>query len=564
LRLKFWNKIPHSPEEKKTKNNERVLCIISGLFLGLSFPPIPFPATLLIFVGLIPYFFVLEKKEKLVDINRATYLTAFIFNLITIYWVGSWQSETDPFLMIAGAVLLFFNPILFLIPSTLFYLAQKIFNKKIAFYLLPFFWVTYEYLYMITDASFPWLTLSNGLPYFLTFIQIADIIGSLGLSLLVVLINLFIFQILKEVLSYREKKDRSIKKLLFTSTFTFILILFPIIYGVVTISNFKLPEKKIKVGLIQPNINPWEKWNPGGLWNMANIYFDLSVKAVEKKAEILFWPETAFPIYLLDGSHQDLVDSIYNFINHNHVYLITGMPDFKFYGNKNAPPDSKYNKLNDYYYTIYNGILFFSPESKRVGHYGKMKLVPFGERVPFVDALPFLGDLIKWQVGISGWNKGRDTVVFRLLPLKNIHSEIRDTIKINSLVCFESVYPAFVAQFVQKGAQLISVVTNDSWYGNSSGPYQHKEIAVLRAVENRRTVVRAANGGISCIIDPLGNTVTETKMYTKDFIAGDVWLENEKTFFTCNPFIIPVVCSIISFFVIGIFLIWKLKIFLKL
>jgi apolipoprotein N-acyltransferase len=565
LKLRFWYKIPLTPEEKHIRNIQRWLGLLSGVLLGLSFPPIPFPATLLIFFGLIPYFFVLDKKEKLVDINRFTYLTAFVFNVITIYWVGSWQSEADPFLMIAGGVLLFFNPILFLIPSTLFYLTKQLFNKKTAFYLFPFFWVTYEYLYMITDASFPWLSISNGLPHFLTFIQIADIIGALGLSLIVVYINLFLFIVIMQCYLKRQKLNYSLKSLVFALTLALVLFLTSIIYGIITKSNYKLPENKIKVGLIQPNLNPWDKWNAGGLWNMANIYFDLSRQAVEKKADVIFWPETAFPIYLLDGSHQELLDSIYIFINHNQVYLITGMPDFKFFGNKDiAPSDAKYNKVNNYYYTIYNGILFFSPNTKEIEHYGKMKLVPFGERVPFVDALPWIGDLIKWQVGISGWNKGKDTVVFALLPQKNIHSSRKDTVRINSLVCFESVYPTFVAQFVQKGAQLISVVTNDSWYGNSSGPYQHKEIAVLRAVENRRTVVRAANGGISTIIDPLGRTVAETKMYTKTFIAGDAPLETRMTFFSKNPFIVPIISSMISLFVVGIFFIGKLKSLLKL
>ena len=100
--------------------------------------------------------------------------------------------------------------------------------------------------------------------------------------------------------------------------------------------------------------------------------------------------------------------------------------------------------------------------------------------------------------------------------------------------------------FVKKGAELIAVVTNDSWYGNSSGPYQHKEISVLRAVENRRSVVRAANGGISCLIDPLGRTIAETKMYTRDHLVVDVPIEKELTFYTEYPLLIPLTASIIS------------------
>jgi apolipoprotein N-acyltransferase len=116
-----------------------------------------------------------------------------------------------------------------------------------------------------------------------------------------------------------------------------------------------------------------------------------------------------------------------------------------------------------------------------------------------------------------------------------------------------------VAQFVDKGAEMIAVVTNDSWYGKLSGPYQHKEYAALRAVENRRSVVRAANGGISCIINPLGVTETESEMFVKTFIVGDVLIEDEITFFTNNPLIVPVLSSVFSLWILGLFILKKIK-----
>jgi len=559
IRLKFWKKIPLTPEEKKERNKRRLLAVTSGLLLGLAFPPIPFPFTLLLFVALVPYFFAIEKPEKLADLNRITYLTAFVFCVITIYWVGSWTPEADPFLMIGGVLLLFFNPIFFLISSTLFYFTKQVFNRKVALFLFPFFWVTYEYAYMLTDASFPWLTLANGLTYFNSFIQVADIVGALGITLLVIFVNLFLYLAIKELIKRKKQTEYSFRTITFTSTLAFLIFVLPLVYGFNVRSNFNLPEKKIRVGLIQPDLNPWEKWKGGNLWDVAKIYLDLSQKAVKQDAELIIWPETAFPVYLMDGTNEAEVDSIYKFIRNNNVYLLTGMPDFKTYFKKEeAPFDAKHSKKTDLYYTTYNGIMLFSPHTRQVQRYGKMKLVPFGEHVPFADVLPFLGGLIKWEVGLSGWNKGRDTTVFNV-PVRNSV----DTAKVNALVCFESVYPDFVAQFARRGANMISVVTNDSWYGNSSGPYQHKEISVLRAIENRRSVVRAANGGISTIIDPLGNTVAQTKMYTTDFLVGDVWLENEKTFYSKNPLIVPVISYVVSLFVIGLFFLNKLKKFLK-
>jgi len=506
------------------------------------------------FAAFIPYFSVIEKKKSLLEINRASYLAFFIFCLITLYWVGSWQKSADPFLMISGVLLLFFNPLILLIPSTLYYFSTKIFPQKISIYFFPLFWVTYEYLYMLTDASFPWLTLGNGLSHFISFIQIADIIGALGLTLIVVYLNILLY---KGVVNF--KSQTIFFKRIIHFSLAALIILLVLIYGFIKLSGFSYPGKKITVGLIQPNLDPWAKWQGMDTGTMISDYLNLSRKAVSEKAELIIWPETALPFYLMSGNYKSILDSIYNFVDENNVNLMTGMPDIIFH-HKNIPEDSKYSGPGEFYYSTYNAILFFSPQDKHVGRYGKMKLVPFGERVPFVDEFPFLGDVIKWGVGISGWNVGKDTAVFKVSLVNKINTDSgEDFAYVAGLVCYESIYPEFAASFVRKGANLIAVVTNDSWYGNSSGPYQHKEMAVLRAVENRRTVVRAANGGISTIIEPTGITRAETEMFTKTSLTGEVFIQDEETFFTRHPKIIPLSSSLVSLWVFGIFLLKKLK-----
>jgi len=126
--LKFLSKYfqPFTPEEKKRRRKDWLLLIISGIILGISFPPVPFPFTLFIFVGLIPYFIVIQRRTTLASISKATFLFSLVFSLITIYWVGSWSSEADPYLMLAGAALLLAYPSVMLIPSTLYYLAKKV------------------------------------------------------------------------------------------------------------------------------------------------------------------------------------------------------------------------------------------------------------------------------------------------------------------------------------------------------------------------------------------------------------------------------------------------------
>jgi len=267
------------------------------------------------------------------------------------------------------------------------------------------------------------------------------------------------------------------------------------------------------------------------------------------------WPETALPIYAFGGTYYTIENKIFNFLDSNNVSLLTGMPDIIYYFDKNKiPDDAKFSKQGNYYYRTYNAVIGLNPGTREIQRYGKMKLVPLGERVPFIDQFAFLGDIFKWGVGITGWNIGKDTTAFK------IYNSNLDTIIVGGLVCYESVDPVFVTAFVQKGAELITVVTNDSWYGKSSGPYQHKDFAMLRAVENRRSVVRCANGGISCIINAKGEILAETELYTKTTLVGNVPLQEEKTFYSENPLIVPVLCSVFSFWIFGMnILIWMKK-----
>lgn len=526
-----------NPQERRRKLRERYFIAIGGLLLGISFPPFPFPFTLLIFIALIPYISVMEKREKLHEISKGVYFYAFIFNLITLYWVGSWQAKADPFLMISGVVLVFFNPLLFLIPSTLFYIARKSFNNRIALILFPFFWIFYEYVYMITDASFPWLTLGNGLSRFTTFIQASDIVGALGLSFVIVSINLFLYKYLQ----YRVSNKKRSVQFLITALTVFLVLL---IYGIIRLNTFELSDKKIKVGIVQPNVDPWEKWGRTDRITLVKAYLDLSQKTIDEGAKLIIWPETALPVYLYSGSYRKMTDTIHSFLEKNNVYLLTGMPHINYYeGKVKKPYDAKFNKYGNYYYATYNSVIMLAPDNTAIQFYGKSKLVPFGERVPFVDKLPFLGDWIKWGVGLTGWNVGQDTTIFKM---KNGN----DTLKVSGIVCYESIYPYYVDNFVEKGAQFIAVVTNDSWYGKLSGPYQHKDFAVLRAIENRRSVVRSANGGVSAVIDPLGRIEVETDMLVKTSFSHDVILQDDSTIFTKYSMVVPTLAMFISLWTI--------------
>lgn len=542
--LKLFQRNNLSAEEKSSLRKDKLLVILGGMLAGISFTPFPFPFTVFLFFSFIPYFAVIEKRKTLLEINRASYLMFFTLSLITIYWVGSWQSKADPFLMIGGGVLIFFYPAVLLINSTLFFYSYKIFGKEKALWLFPIIWVTGEYLLTLTDLKFPWLTLGHGLAKFTTFIQIADVVGSFGLSLIVLYTNVLLYFVIKDFFSERKYFLRYLIS-------AFILFSFVFVYGVLKLNEKNTDERFLKVGVVQPNIDPWDKWESGGLEEILKNYLELSEECTKQGAKLIIWPETALPVYLFAGTYSDIVDSIYFFLRKNDVYLLTGMPDYIVHY-EHPPTDAKLSKAGNFYYSTYNSILLLNPKSYEIQRYGKMHLVPLGEKVPFVDALPFLADWFKWGVGLSGWNVGKDTTVFKLIFDK-------DSVKVAGLVCYESVFPDFVTYFVKKGSQFITVVTNDSWYGNSSGPYQHKEFAALRAVENRRAVVRSANGGVSCLINKYGITEVETEMFTRTSFVVNVPLNNQITFYTNYPLIIPIISSSFSLWIIGVNILMWLK-----
>ena len=549
MKLLSKYRIPKTEDEKKKLNKERILLTLSGILIGISFPPFPFPFTLLLFVGFIPYLYVLEHRKTLSEINRATYLMTFVMTVITVYWVGSWQSEADPFLMMGGAALLFALPTVMLIASTLYYLSTKVFKKKYCFWLLPVFWVTAEYFLTLTDLKFPWVVMGNGLVKFSTFIQAADIIGVFGLSLVVLYINIFTY---KAYVAYKEGNSNCKKFALVIALFFLVFIT----YGIIKISTFQISERTVKVGIIQPDINPWKKWELGTVLDFIDNYTELSQTAVEQDAKIIIWPETALPVYMMSGKYEAELDIIYKFLEDNNVSLLTGMPHIVFYDSTNVPDDAKFSQTSNYYYATYNSVILLEPGSRNYQYYGKMQLVPLGEHVPFSNHFKFLAKVFKWGVGLGGWNVGKDTTVFTT----HINNSVMDEeVNIGGIVCYESIFPLYVTNFVEKGADFIAVVTNDSWYGNSSGPYQHKEFAALRAIENRRTVVRCANGGVSCIINALGETITETEMFTRTVIVGDVPIQTESTFYTNHPAIVTTIISAISLWIVGLNILLLIK-----
>ncbi|MDA0986325.1 MAG: apolipoprotein N-acyltransferase [Bacteroidetes bacterium] len=508
---------------------ESLLSILSGILFGFSFPPFSF--TLIPIFSLVPYLVLIYSVTSFWKTLKLTYLTFFIASLISLYWAGGFTHMRDPYLMIAGFSLLLWQPAFYLMQAIIFYQIRKKYSNLFSLLIFPLIWVMCEWLYAYGEFAFPWLTIGNSMTYQLHKIQFADLTGVYGISLWVLFLNSFI---VLNYFKFKELEQFGLIKFIALIFFAIGFYFLPDFYN----SDFKQNlsnEKKIKIGIIQPNVDSWEKWDYSisSKWEYVQKLFESSKQQKLNNVDISVWPETAIPFDL--PSFEVYFNQLKKEINDIDLSIISGFADVKYY-EKNAPITASTIK-DKIKYDSFNSILFLQPNEFGYQSYAKIRLVPFAERVPYAESVPWLIEPLRWGVGISNWGKGNDSTIF-------LHK--KSNTKFLSMICYESIFPEFVASFVNKGAEFCVFITQDSWWGNTSGARQHQQFAVLRAIENRRWIVRCANGGISCFIDPFGNTYNKTEMYKTASIEKIIYPQTYKTFYTEHGDYIAKLSSIIS------------------
>ncbi len=507
----------------KLRTYRFILATISGLMLGLAFPPVPTGVTAAF--AFIPFFILFESIERYGVAFRYSYLVFFIFNLLTLYWAGGYAFCKDIYQMIAGALLLLGHPFFFCVPIIAWIFIRRHLGFNISIFVFPFLWVAFEYLHSLTEISFPWLILGNTQTYDLAIIQFASFTGVYGISFWLLWLNVLGFLLIAKIIS-KEWKPFSNKSILLLLGIL-ILYFLPKVYGTFILKHNSFSRYNIvHVAVIQPNIDPFEKWSGNPDEPLTRIQQQTN-EVGNKSVDLVIWPETAPPFYVLHPGNRFYFDQIRSQADILNINLLTGIPDIYYYRETDVIPGSAKKSVSGQYYDTYNSSMLLRPMSEEIQKYAKIILVPFAERVPFSEALSFL-NAMQWNFGLGGWAHGKDTTVFSCQTLKG------EEIKFSNMICYESIYPDLVASFVRKGAQFLTVITNDSWWGNTSGAYQHKQFAILRAVENRRWVVQCANGGISFFIDPLGNIVQQTSMYERKTLFDKIEPRGQLTFYTRN------------------------------
>lgn len=524
------SRVPASDGARKTTLRRIVLAVTSGALLGLSFPPLPF--SLLALVGFLPLLILFEEVEGTWRQLRYAYLAFLVFNAITLYWVGGFVDARDGFLMLAGGLLVLLHPFFFLIPVWFYLIVRKRLSLDWALVAFPFLWVGFEYAHALGQIAFPWITLGNSQALDPSRIQYVEWTGVYGVSFWIVLLNVLLFSLVR-LIGARDGQTMR-RRVFLRAAVIVLLVAIPEVSGRIWMWRTFDGEgnvKPLRVGLVQPNVDPWEKWQGSKPAEVERLREMTASAALGDSLQLLIWPETAIPYYILQSAHAGDLAALRKLVDTIGAPLLTGFPNAVFYPDSAyAPRGSKRLAAGGDWYESFNAAMLLDPRASRIQTYGKILLVPFGERPPYVDQIPFLAAMM-WDIGLGMWNIGRDTTVFSFVPRGWAAG---DSARFSALVCYESIYPGFVRHFVHKGAEFIVVITNDSWYGKTDGPYQHEAFAALRAIENRRWVVRCANGGISCLIDPDGRFHQETTLFTQAVVRGEVTPLRGATFYSSH------------------------------
>jgi apolipoprotein N-acyltransferase len=447
------------------------LAFLSGLLLILSFPN--FNLWPLAWVGFVPLFFAIQGKPK----GRAfllAYLTGVVFWFGIVHWL---IHVTLPGLIILVLYLALYFAIFGLLVS---------FNSPLSPYCLvlsPCLWVVLEYLRSRLFTGFPWALLGYSQYLNLPAIQIADLTGAWGVSWVVMLANVAIYS----VIGYRLSVIARGKRVLIAIS----ILIFTLLYGYYKLTRTPNTEHRtpIKISVIQANIPQELKWDPRARDAIMEKYFALTRAAVKDKPDLILWPEASIPAVLEEEPRY--YEEARNFVRDIRIPLLTGAV----------------RKEEALYY---NSALLVSADGNLSGRYDKLHLVPFGEYIPLRRFLPFLETVVP----IGDFTAGSKYTIFQIPnPKSQIPNNIQYPIskfqnRFSVLICFEDLFPELSRQFARQGVDFLVNITNDGWFGKTSAPYQHLSASVLRAVENRIPLVRAANTGVSGFIASSGRIIS--------------------------------------------------------
>ncbi len=447
------------------------------------------------FFSIMPLFYV----SKNTDSKKRLFIYILVYSLFYYSTLLFWLYEAKAFLPFGGCSIAFITGgiiILALLEGVYSGLAVCVFaglrkNAISDMIIFPMLFILGEWVQEKTPIlPFPWGRIGISMTKFLPFIQSASLFGSLFTSFLVVLINCILLTMITNI-----KKPAVLKP---AATILMVFFIGNLTYGMFRLNVISGHTETFEVVLVQGNFPQDSKWS-ANTDEILKRYINLTDEAVTPETKLVLWPETAIPLYLEDNL--DEKRDLLKLAKEKNVTIITGVK------NKTFEPESTYNSM-----------VAISPEGDISEPYNKQILVPFGERLPLERLLKSIPKVFD---GFNSFCAGDDST-----PIKT------DIGKVGGAICYESVFPGVTRKAVQKGAEIIAVLSNDSWFGSSPALYQHRSHAVMRAVENKRYVLRASNTGITSVISPYGELCASAAPFVDTALSFNVSSEKGRTVYS--------------------------------
>ncbi|RMG72320.1 MAG: apolipoprotein N-acyltransferase, partial [Nitrospirae bacterium] len=501
---------------QKTVYKYLFLSALSAVIIQAAYPPLRlWPVG---YVALMPFFYALLKNN-----NHRPSLTGLCFGWVFFFLNQFWIYHSlhyyggMPSVSATSAVMvLSFYESLYLVVFS--FMVSRLYKRGIPFIMFaPFFWTSLEFLRGHLLTGFPWSLMGYTQTGYLPELQISDITSIYGVSFLVVMVNAGLTEavLLIKQGRYRKGLIRVLMVLMALSLSTG--------YGYYRINQIRnlSAEKTLSLSLIQGNIEQDVKWNPEYQEEVLDTYLKLTEEAVkEYHPELVVWPESALPFYY--GSEPELTERLNNFVKEIKTPLLTGSMLVR-------GVEFKGNEVSDYRVT--NSAILIDTNGKLTYIYDKIHLVPFGEYVPLRRFLFFFDKIV--PVGIGDFTRGTSFVKGDVKGLRFC-----------TVICFEAAFPELVRGFFTDGGDLIFNITNDGWFGRTTGPLQHFDIALVRAVEERKPLIRVANTGISAIVDQTGRVTKRLGLFKRAALSDNIEIKRIVSFYTKHGDIFSYICLI--------------------
>jgi apolipoprotein N-acyltransferase len=495
-------------EKRSAQRWVPVLLSLSGAALLWAAWPTS-PLTFLIFIAFIPLLRLADIVESTGKYYGLIYLSLFIWNVGTTWWVGN---TTVP---VSGLAANLINTTVMSVPLLGYYRSRKRLGTTVGYFALIVYWLTFEYVHLNWEFSWPWLSLGNAFAMRPSWIQWYEYTGVSGGTVWVLLCNISIYHAWQQRKRYPVPLSTFIWK---TAWKPVAVIIIPLLLSSLVQYSFKTPDgPATEIVIVQPNIDPYDKFAESNASIQLDKLLQLSKQKTDSQTAYIIWPETAL---FTNGAWENNLttegstQSVRYFLQqYPKAVIISGAITLKHYDKPDEMPYTARRIDENSSYDAFNAAVQIDT-SHMVQVYHKYKLVPGVEMVPYARYMFFMQYLALDMGGITG-SYGR-TADEDLLTNTNKH------IKVSAAICYESVYGEYVAEHVRMGANLLFIITNDGWWGNTEGHRQHLQYARLRAIETRRWVARSANTGISCIIDPMGKVQQPLPYWKEGVIKGNV------------------------------------------